>query len=217
MTTQEFDFSIDLLQALIWQYNDAENLQDILKKKQDWLDENHKKFWEDWFRDVFDLRTANEFGCAVWSIILVIKLTPTLPLDNRFRPIFGFGSFRKNFNNGNFFRNTDFVELSTAQKRIVLQLRYRQLVSAGTIPEINFALATLFGKENAYVLDTETMDFVTYLFTTGDNQELRQILDNFDVLPRPAAVGTRYKFVSKTPFGFGQFKKNFNNGNFGGK
>lgn len=217
MNTQEFDFSVDLLQALIWQYNDAENLQDILKKKQDWLDENHKKFWEDWFRDVFDLRTANEFGCAVWSIILGIKLTPELPPDNRSRPIFGFGSFRKNFNNGNFFRNTDFVNLSTAQKRIVLQLRYRQLVSAGTISEINFALATLFGKENAYVLDTETMDFVTYLFTTGDSQELRQILDNFDVLPRPAAVGTRYKFVSKTPFGFGQYKKNFNNGNFGGK
>ena len=37
MNIQEFDFSVDILQALLWQYNDATKLQALLQKKQEFL------------------------------------------------------------------------------------------------------------------------------------------------------------------------------------
>ena len=73
-TIQEFDFSVDLLQAILWQYNNATSLQSLLNSEQAWVIENQTEFWENWLRDVFDLRTANEFGLSVWSIILGIPL-----------------------------------------------------------------------------------------------------------------------------------------------
>lgn len=73
-TKQEFDFSINLLEALIWQYNNAPRLESLLRQKQTWYDVNNRDFWQDWLRDVFDLRTANTFGLRVWSIILGLSL-----------------------------------------------------------------------------------------------------------------------------------------------
>ncbi len=40
-TIQNFDYSVNLLQALLWQYNEAKNLQGILEAKQTWYDINH--------------------------------------------------------------------------------------------------------------------------------------------------------------------------------
>jgi hypothetical protein len=69
---QSFDFSVNLLQALIWRYNKVERLLALLQSKQDWFDTNQEGFWSDWFNNVFNLDTANEFGCNVWAIILGI-------------------------------------------------------------------------------------------------------------------------------------------------
>ena len=69
-TIQEFDFSVDLLRALLWQYEDATGLQALLRQKSEWYTVNQTAFWSNWERDVFDLTTANDFGCAVWGIIL---------------------------------------------------------------------------------------------------------------------------------------------------
>ena len=39
---QEFNFNVNLLRAIIWQYENAENLKSILEKKQEWYDVNYK-------------------------------------------------------------------------------------------------------------------------------------------------------------------------------
>ena len=84
---KEFNFSVNLLAALLWQYNNAANLQSILQSKQDWYDINQKEFWENWITNVFNLDTADEFGLAVWAIILDLPLfvssgaTPTSVLS----------------------------------------------------------------------------------------------------------------------------------------
>src|ERR1700733_14966336 len=67
---QQFDFSVNLLQAILWQYNDAINLQALLEAKDSWYFNNQTQFWNHWFNNVFNLATANDFGLAVWSIIL---------------------------------------------------------------------------------------------------------------------------------------------------
>lgn len=141
---QAFDFSVDLLRALLWQYNDAARLEALLRQKQEWYDANQTAFWRDWTRDVFDLRTANDFGLAVWAIILNVPLAAASQGDDPNKPIWGFGQYRENFTNGNF-ASISSSQLSTEQKRLVLRLRYFQLVTRGTVPEVNSFLRYLFG------------------------------------------------------------------------
>ena len=122
-TIREFDFSVDLLEALLWQYNDAERLQGLLERKNAWHAEAHSAFWEDWYRDVFDLRTANDFRLSVWSIILDLPLFAPLPpgVDE---DAWGVEGFRKNFTYGNFVSSgVTVTRLDTEQTRLALRLR----------------------------------------------------------------------------------------------
>jgi len=190
MTTdiQQFNFNIDLLKAILWQYNDAETLLSLINQKQDWYDVNQKTFWENWVVNVFDLRTANAFGLQVWSIIL------GQPLYTNFAPVppegaFGFSDNHKNFNNGNFGSITGGNNVySPTTARLLLRLRYFQLTSSGTVPETNRMLKYLFSDYGAaWLVDNHDMT-QTYMFDFTIPSEIRYMLDNTDVLPRPAAV-----------------------------
>lgn len=214
---QEFDFSVDLLKAILWQYNDAEKLQSILQQKQDWYTINQTQFWEDWRRDVFDLRTANDFGLSVWSIILDIPLGVDTGAPENTNLAYGFGQYHKNYNNGNFKTSgSSFVTLTTDQKRIVLQLRYFQLITKGAVPEINEFLHYILPSigTDAYVLDTYDMSLAFYIFTSAPPSQLQFVLQYYDLLPRPAGVGVGYAIVSRVVFGFEEYHTNFDNGNF---
>lgn len=202
MRIQAFDFSIDLLRALLWQYDDAARLQSLLSSKQAWYDANQAGFWSDWYRDVFDLRTANDFGLAVWAIIL------DLPLDlgggpNKNRPLWGFKPYYKNFQNGNFLGvSSGLLSLSTSQKRLILQLRYFQLVTRGAVTEVNRFLKYLFGQQGlAYVVDGRDMT-ATYVFDFELGDRLTGAMLELDVLPRPAGVGVTIITPKTRPFGW---------------
>lgn len=212
---QTIDYSVDLLKAILWQYNDAERLQKLLELKQQWYDENQTQFWQNWYDDVFNLDTANDFGLSVWSIILNVPLVAEEGSDNGTKAIFGFGTYYSNFNNSNFARTGGALRLTTEQKRLVLKLRYYQLISRGTVPEINQFLKTLFGNDgNVYVLDTLDMTFAVYVFTFNPSSQVQLILEKFDLLPRPAGVGVKYQIITKKTWGFEQYHNNFTNGNF---
>jgi hypothetical protein len=214
---QEFDFSVDVLQALLWQYNDASALQSLLESKQAWYDANQTGFWNDWFTNVFDLTTANDFGCSVWALILGVPLSVILPPDTTTKRIWGFGPYRKNFSNSNFANQKQAViPLTLPQKRLVLQLRYIQLISRGIVPETNARVQRVFtqaGLGKVYVLDglNMTMD---YVFAFVLPSAVSFVLTSYDLLPRPAGVGIRFIESVRPTFGFGAFHKNFNNGNF---
>lgn len=211
MNIKQFDLSVDLLRVILWHYNDAEKLQALLQQKQDWYNINQTEFWQNWYKDVFDLRTANDFGLAVWAIILEVPLIAEVAPSDENQPAFGFESNYQNFENGNFVSKTSSsITLTTAQKRMVLQLRYFQLVSNGTVPEINQFLKTLFG--DAYVIDSYDMNYAIYIFNTEIDSNTQFILEQFDLLPRPAAVGFRTRFARKDLFGFEEYYQNFENG-----
>lgn len=142
---QDFHFNADLLRGLLWQYNDAESLQVMLRKKQEWYERNQAEFWNWWIVNVFDLRTASDFGLAVWGKILgESRGAPVKGMDADY-PAFGFGRHRRNFGRGNFRRSSDgYIRLGGEQYRLLLQLRYFKLVSQGTVPEINAFLKRLF-------------------------------------------------------------------------
>lgn len=211
---QQIDFSVDLLRAILWQYNDATRLQSLLQSKQNWYNENFTGFWEDWFRDVFDLRTANDFGLQVWAIILGIPLVVEAGEDEPDKPIWGFGIYRENFNNGNF-AGIAASNLTTEQKRIVLQLRYFQLVNRGTVTEVNEFFAYIFEDLGpVYVVDGYEMN-ARYVFNFPLSSDLELVLTQYDLLPRPAAVKVDYVIIGEADgWGFGRYHENFTNGNF---
>lgn len=213
---QQFDYSVDLLKALLWQYNEAANLQSLLEAKALWYKANHEDFWNAWYTDVFDLRTCNDFGLTVWSIILRQPLFSLATESGT--PTWGFGVYHTNFTRGNFGGAQGAIHrVSTETARILLQLRYFQLTSSGTVPEINRMLKYVFAEKYglAFIQDGNDMN-QTYTFTFELSADLRYVFKNFDVLPRPAGVKSRYVVSLAESFGFDEFNANFDNGNFTG-
>ena len=224
MRIQEFDFSVNLLQAILWQYNDAVNLQSLLQQKQDWYNVNQQEFWQDWYTNVFNLVTANDFGLAVWSIILNIPLSIDPTPDPPNKPIFGFGSNTltpnsyTNFINGNFSIGNSPIGLTLEEKRLILRLRYYQLTSRTAIPEVNAFLKIVFASfGNVYLLDGLNMT-ISCIFNFTPSTKLLFILKTYDLIPRAAGVRIRYLVGVNAIFGFGSSTltpntyKNFTNG-----
>lgn len=210
---QEFDFSVDVLRAILWQYDGVAGLRAILEGKAAWYLNRHASFWAAWVSDVFDLRTANEFGCSVWGQILGIPLSLEQPASGT-RPVWGFGSHNRNFGRGGFGRKVaGIAALSLEQKRIALRLRYFQITSDGSVPYANFALREVLGA--GYVVDNLDMTAVC-VFPTAPPSATLAVLREFDLLPRPAGVEMAILVDPGARFGFGPSYRNYNNGTFGG-
>lgn len=212
---QEFDASVNLLEALLWRHDNAENLTKLLDEKQTWYSTNHGGFWDDWYRDVFDIRTANSFGRSVWAIVLGVPLTKLVSYVGTGKPTWGFSTKNRNFGNGNF---TQFgftpVALPAEQQRAILQLRYLSLTGRNTIPELNRIMAYVFRNDGpVYVLDGLDMT-ITYVFNFEPSPFITFIINNLDLLPRPAAVRVKYIVASRPAFGFGMYNKNFDDSTF---
>lgn len=190
-TIQEFDYSVDLLSALLWQYNSAPALQSLLTQKQAWYDENQTAFWESWEQNVFDLQTADKFGLSVWAIILDIPIIVVVTPPSNVVGL-GWNSLHKNFTHGNFRATNGSQELTVEQARTVLRMRYFQITTRGTIPEINHFIEILFGDlGGGYVADNYDMT-MTYNFNFVVPSSLNYIFANYDILPRPAGVAVSY-------------------------
>jgi len=213
MNVQEFDYSVDLLQTLIWQQNNAKNFEALLTLKQEWYNTYQTEFWQSWYRDVFDLRTANDFGLAVWSIILGLPLfIDLLPND---RVTWGFGSFHANFDNGNFVEYSNNIVLSTEEKRIALRLRYFQLTSRLDVPSINKFLKYLFLDDYGIIFCYDNLDMsIRYTYYFDISFRLLEALRQYDLLPRPEGVLVNLIDGNYPAWGFDEYHNNFDNGNF---
>ena len=217
---QQLDFSMNLLAALLWEYNNATSLQGLIQQKQDWYTTNQTDFWEEWITNVFNLSTANQFGLIVWSIILDLPLyVNTAP--SSMAPAFGFdNSYFVNFNRGNFQSTTgNSYQLPLATQRLALQLRYFQLCSSGTVPEINRFMNYVFeqynGASQGQVFLEDNHDMTqTYHFRFPVTSDLNYLFENYDILPRPAGVASTWVDDTVNAWGFGPYQLNFNRGNF---
>lgn len=218
MRNQQFDYSVNILQALLWQYNNATSLQTLLEKKQEWYTTYQSQFWQDWFTNVFDLRTANDFGLSVWSFILDQPLQIGSGPDPVDKPIFGFGAEvgppesndNVNFDNGNFANTSNTLNLSAEEKRIVLFLKYYKCVGTPILEFANPFLDYVFrnypgrGDGKVYILDGYEFGMkIRIIFTFEISSSLIYALKTFDLIPRSSGVKIEY-FVQGGPlFGFG--------------
>ena len=214
---QPFDQSVNVLPSILWQYENADKFVRMIQSQQAWIDENQNKFWQDWFRDVSDVDTANSFGLSVWARILGINLAvPTTPTVGN--TSWGFGANRKNFGNGNFGRDRDGqISLSLDQQRLVIKLRLAQIIVRPTAYYINEMLESILNTpgRSVYAYDTLDMEYVVYVFDFAPDSQLRFILENYDLLPRPSVVGAQWIVASRPAWGFGPNRLNFNSGTFG--
>jgi len=213
MRIQAFDFNVNLLASILWQYNEAEHLQALLNYKQVWYNTNQTEFWTNWYNDVFNLQTANEFGLRVWSIILDLPLQNDS--ENNDKPIFGFSFYDLivNFTRGNFASNGG-LGLDIDELRILLQLRYFRLVTNCSIPEANRFFNFVFKKfpGSAYLLDGNMS--ITFVYTFPINPTLLNAIRTFDLVPRGAGVKVNYVSGLVDVFGFGENHLNFTRGQF---
>lgn len=210
---QPFDPSANLLAALLWQHNNAVRLTCLIQAKQAWINTNQEDFWKSWLRDVFDLRTANEFGLQVWGIILGIPISIGVNEPVVIRNSFGFGENNLNFNNGNFLPSQYSGEkLTMDEARFVLRMRYFCLICRPCTWQINQFLAKVFPSISCQ--DSLDMSSITYTFADPVSPALNNILEKYAVLPRAATIGTGQDSTGKPVFGFGEYNQNFNNGTF---
>ena len=212
-TVQQFNFDANVLQTLLWQYENAPNTKALIQAKQDLWDADFSDFWEHFLTDIFDIKTANTFGLSVWAIILGVPIVYNFPgagVEG-----WGFGQYRKNFTQGNFQGQTGVnYSLSEATARVVLQLRYYALIGTCTAPAINRMLADIFADYGTcYVTDGLDMTH-RYVFNFILPSDLEYAFNNFDVLPRPAGVNQSRVVIIEPPFGFNADAQNFNHGNF---
>ena len=215
MNIQVIDCYANLMRAILWQYDNAEALKRIIRGEHEFINRVNCQFWNDFYRDVFNLPTANEFGLAIWSRILDIPLQLEVqPQPDKIA--WGFGPFRKNFNNGNFaVTQASVIGLTVQQKRTILQMRAFNLMMKPTVPNINLMLSRLFAAEGrAWVIDNHNMT-MNYFFEFEIPSWLQIALDSFDVLPSPAGVKIVIESINRPAWGFGEFRLNFENGNFG--
>lgn len=216
-SVQSFDFHSDLLKAILWQYEDADSLKALAGYKAAYFDKSTVQFWRNWYRDVFNIDTANEFGLNIWSRILDVPLGIDVPPSDKAKVGFGFSKKKANFK-ANFRRNSDYtLALTVEQKRLIIRMRYFNLTQSPTVTNINEFLMCFFWREDSkvFVLDPLDMTYMYYVFNYNPDERLRILLENFDLMPRPSGVGVKYRIVTKKSFGHGKFRKNFLSSNFG--
>jgi hypothetical protein len=211
-----YNCEINLLSALDWQRSGAEIVKKFIENEQDWLNINHCDFWNNWTKDVFSLATANDFGLAVWSIILdedIFGFQGSAPQDY---PSFGFGVDDQNFSDGSFAAQDGITyEFSTEQKRILLQLKaFKVLAIGGSVFQTNTAMANIFGSGVILAFDNFNMSYLYQLLESTLSSFIIEI-NNRDLLPRPIGIEvSEIRIITVENFGFSEFDENFNNGNF---
>lgn len=204
----------NLLKTILWQYEDSKNIKALTSFNNDFFYEINNKYQIDFYNDIFNLKTATDYGLSIWSRILNIPISINKPIN--IDEVFGFGEDFEGFDNGSFgrFQSVD-ENVSTEVARVILLLRWFKMTRRPTIPAINEALEIAFGKGACYVTDTFDMDYAVFIFENNPNYKLLEILNNREILPVPAGVGSRWISLDIEPyFGFGEFYENFDNGGF---
>jgi hypothetical protein len=77
MQNNFIDNSVDLLEPILWQYDNAPNLIAFRNLLRDFSREYTTQFWNNFIKDIFRLDTANEFGLSIWGILLGVPRVVT--------------------------------------------------------------------------------------------------------------------------------------------
>lgn len=210
---------VDGERVYLWQYCNALRLNSILKSMTDFYQKDVEQFVSDWYKDVFNLKTANSFGLNIWGRILGAP-RPTITPQN-----FGIdanGAFRfKNANTGtwhsvwlsgvtpqinvekNPVANPTLypILLDDETYRLGLLAKLFLLNSNASIADINKFLKYLFPNKVVYVQDNYNMT-MSIIFEFVPTQTDLTIITYEPFSPRPMGVYMDYgiKILDKNIF-----------------
>ncbi len=238
MNIETFDYDVDLLATMLWEYDEALILKSLITQKQAWYTANQTVFFENFETYIFSVLSIDNtqldtlqalgypiaFALMVWSIILNIPLQKGQPSPPPNTPIFGFDwrnpAWTENLNYyyANFSNGGTQPILTLDQQQLLLRLRYFDLTTRGDIPDINkfvqYAFTGVTGfSGKVYALDTYLM-IISYIFTGSLSRTLQFILEEYDILPRPAGVGVHIFSNIDMIWGFGPYYQNFSHGSY---
>ncbi|CAH7183430.1 conserved hypothetical protein [Vibrio chagasii] len=194
----------NILGSVDWQRSTAELFKTLISNKQEWLDQYHAQFWDDWYHDVFNLDSANEFGLTVWSLILDEPVYSETEDAAPTPSAIGFGDNFKNFNASIFGVNRAGLVLSIEQKRILLKLKAFCLHTTCSVRDINVGLNQLFSGPYVVCFDNLDMSF-TYFINDQIPKAARRPEVNLtfineilkrDLFPRPSSVSVDVDLLS---------------------
>lgn len=176
-------FKIDLQKCIIWQYDKASKLKFLITQKESWYAKYVTNFIRDFFWNIFNIDTANEFGLTIWGKML--------GLDRNVVFIGGQSHY-----------------LTTEQYRFLLKGQILKFNMRNvSVPEINKYLRVIFNlSDNSQVFVRDNHDMtITYNITKNMGtlqEEITQLLNYYDFLPRPAGVGVNVVLSYDGYFGF---------------
>lgn len=180
----------DSLKSLLWQYDGASKLKQLLENRQEFYDASTKDFLNSFIKNVLNLKTANTFGLNIWGNFLKIE-RPTYIDDDGNR-----------------------VFYSDEQYRLLLLAKVLKFNKRPTVANINEFLAQLY-ENGGFVDDLNNMELYYTIFSLPVKiDELQNRLDDFFL--RPAGVKiTVQPIILEDTFGFdGSELQPFNQGNF---
>lgn len=176
-------FKIDLQKCILWQYDKASKLKALIIQKENWYSKWVTDFIKNFFWNIFNIDTANDFGLTIWGKLLGVD-----------RQVVFIGG------------TTHY--LTTEQYRFILKGQMLKLnMKNVSVPEINKYLRVIFNLEDnseASVRDNHDMT-MTYMITKDMGiiqEEITQLLNYYDFLPRPAGVGIYVVLSYNGYFGF---------------
>lgn len=139
---------------------------------------------QEFYNNIYNLETAAGIGLDIWGEKL------------------------------NFPRTIKFIDTDTSvetsktlddnEYRLILKVLSLKFYTKMTVPRINKTLKELFSfyDVQAYTVDNQDMTYVNYVFLWEMPEYLKQAFNNYDLLPHPLAVGTRYREAFYQIFGF---------------
>lgn len=177
-----FTFDTNLIQNVLWQYENADRLKSLISQKDEWYSNNLNAFWQKIVDDFLNIRTATDWGLNLWGKILNVS----------------------RIYNVNGVQTTISTEL---YRRLILG-KMSLIRSNGTVPEINKYLNFIFSDHTqtsgyaAIVNDNFDMSVYYVLNFTPSEEELALIYSR-TFLPTPAGVLDKIYLLDQTTiFGF---------------
>ena len=160
--------------------------------------------------DVLDITKSNGDVLNMWgSIIGLSRFVPSKDeAGGSFRNL---NFYQRNFNIAKFFNNKDiqYLELGDYAYRQLLMLMYQSRNQPCTI-RYNTQISRDVLKSNIVTGDSMDMTYITYYFREDIPVWLDWALSNYDILPRPAGVQSRFISAIFKIFGFYTDNREYN-------
>ncbi len=160
------------------------NIETLINGLADLYDKLITQPLNDFYNNIYNLDTASGIGLDLWGEKLNFPRTI------------------KYINEETEIENS--VTLQDDEYRLVLQVVSLRIYTKMSVAGINKSLKELFSFYNAdaYTLDNQDMTYVNYIFVWEIPEYLKQAFNNYDLLPHPMAVGTRYREAVYQILGF---------------